>query len=88
MKIWNVYLVTFEKGSVTRFVCSVRASSEPVAKLRQLKKQHSGMYEGSWSLFARLAETDHWQNRCKVLPVSNFDQPWSNESVLTNSLVS
>jgi len=54
-------LLTFEKGSVTRFVCSVRARDEPVARLRRLEKHFADLYQGKWSLVARPAEVDDWQ---------------------------
>jgi hypothetical protein len=61
MKLWNVYLLTFEKGAVSRFVCSVRARGAPKARLRAMEKQHARLYQGKWNLFARLADSDDWR---------------------------
>ena len=60
MKLWNIYLATYEKGAVIRFVGSVRARSEPKARLRELQKRHSRLYDRKWSLVARPAEADDW----------------------------
>jgi hypothetical protein len=61
MKLWNIYLATYERGAAMQFVGSVRARSEPKARLRSMEKQYSGLYQGRWSLVARLAEVDDWQ---------------------------
>jgi hypothetical protein len=58
MKLWNVYLATYEKGAVIRFIGSLRARSEPKARLRSMEKQHAGLYQGRWNLIARPAEID------------------------------
>jgi hypothetical protein len=58
MKRWNVYLLTFEKGGVSRLVGSIESRREPVAKLKAMEKADAGLYQGKWSLYARLAEHD------------------------------
>lgn len=58
--MWNIYLVVYEGGAVSRLVGSVRSSREPVRKLKAMREAHADLYEGKWELYARPADSDPW----------------------------
>lgn len=61
MKVWNIYLSTAEGAGVTRLVGSELSAQKPTQRLRELEREHAEQFPGEWELFARPADSDHWQ---------------------------